>query len=104
MEGLTATDVEEREDALRRLEATVVGNHLFHESIDPRKPTRFTRRWFSWRTCSTSKSSSPLRAPPCPADRAPTNDGAGKMGGGGFRRSENRQLIRDLASQDRCVA
>jgi hypothetical protein len=26
MEGLTATDDEEREDALRRLEATVVGN------------------------------------------------------------------------------
>ena len=48
MEGLTATDDEEREDALRRLESTVVGNHLFHESIHPRNPARFTRRWFSW--------------------------------------------------------
>jgi meiotically up-regulated gene 157 (Mug157) protein len=48
MEGLTATDDEEREDALRRLDATVVGNYLFHESIHPRNPARFTRRWFSW--------------------------------------------------------
>lgn len=48
MEGLTATDEKEREDALRRLEFTLVSNHLFHESIHPRKPTRFTRRWFSW--------------------------------------------------------
>jgi uncharacterized protein len=48
MEGLTAATDDEREDALRRLETTVTGDSLFHESVDPRDPTRFTRRWFSW--------------------------------------------------------
>ncbi len=48
MEGLTAATDSEREDALRRLEATLIGTFLFHESVDPRDPSRFTRRWFSW--------------------------------------------------------
>jgi uncharacterized protein len=48
VEGLTAATVEEQDDALRRLEATVTGDLLFHESVDPRSPRRFTRRWFSW--------------------------------------------------------
>jgi meiotically up-regulated gene 157 (Mug157) protein len=48
VEGLTAKDDEERVDALRRLEATVTGDLLFHESVDPDDPRRFTRRWFSW--------------------------------------------------------
>jgi meiotically up-regulated gene 157 (Mug157) protein len=48
VEGLTAHDPGEREDALRRLEATVTGTLLFHESVDPGAPHRFTRRWFSW--------------------------------------------------------
>jgi meiotically up-regulated gene 157 (Mug157) protein len=48
VEGLTAIDEEEREDALRRLELTVTGSLLFHESVDPNAPRRFTRRWFSW--------------------------------------------------------
>jgi meiotically up-regulated gene 157 (Mug157) protein len=48
MEGLTAADAAGREDALRRLEATVTGELLFHESVDPSDPRRFTRRWFSW--------------------------------------------------------
>jgi uncharacterized protein len=48
MEGLTAADSEEREGALRRLEATVTGDLLFHESVDPNDPRRYTRRWFSW--------------------------------------------------------
>ena len=48
MEGLTARDESGREDALRRLEATVTGEALFHESVDPNAPSRFSRRWFSW--------------------------------------------------------
>jgi meiotically up-regulated gene 157 (Mug157) protein len=48
VEGLTARDATGREDALRRLEATVTGPLLFHESVDPNAPRRFTRRWFSW--------------------------------------------------------
>jgi hypothetical protein len=48
MEGLTARDEAEREDALRRLEATVTGGLLFHESVDPNMPSRYTRGWFSW--------------------------------------------------------
>jgi meiotically up-regulated gene 157 (Mug157) protein len=48
VEGLTAVDDGEREDALRRLEATLTGDLLFHESVDPDRPERYTRRWFSW--------------------------------------------------------
>ena len=48
MEGLTAVDGPEREDALRRLEATVTAGGLFHESVDPDDRRRFTRSWFSW--------------------------------------------------------
>jgi uncharacterized protein len=48
VEGLTALGTSEREDALERLEATVTGALLFHESVDPNAPRRFTRRWFSW--------------------------------------------------------
>jgi hypothetical protein len=48
MEGLTARDDAEREDALRRLEATVTGELLFHEAVDPNEPSRYTRGWFSW--------------------------------------------------------
>lgn len=48
MEGLTAADGAEREDALRRLEATATPGGLLHESVDPDDPRRFTRSWFSW--------------------------------------------------------
>ena len=48
MEGLTARDEDERDDALRRLELTVTGELLLHESVDPNDPRRFSRRWFSW--------------------------------------------------------
>jgi uncharacterized protein len=48
MEGLTAAAAEERENALSRLESTVTGDLLFHESVDPDDPRRFTRSWFSW--------------------------------------------------------
>ena len=48
MEGLTASDDGEREDATRRVEGTVTGDLLLHESVHPADPRRFTRRWFSW--------------------------------------------------------
>jgi meiotically up-regulated gene 157 (Mug157) protein len=48
MEGLTATTADERENALRRMETTVTPETLFHESVDPADPRRYTRHWFSW--------------------------------------------------------
>ena len=48
IEGLTAESLAEREDELVRLEATLTRDGLFHESVDPVDPRRFTRRWFSW--------------------------------------------------------
>jgi uncharacterized protein len=48
MEGLTAGTSAGREDALERLEATITGDTLLHEAVDPDDPRRFTRRWFSW--------------------------------------------------------
>lgn len=48
VEGLTAADEDERERALRRAEATVQRDGLFHESVHPDDPRRFTRRWFGW--------------------------------------------------------
>lgn len=48
MEGLTAETAAEREEALRRIEATVTADGLLHESVDPNDPRRFTRSWFSW--------------------------------------------------------
>jgi len=48
MEGLTASDEGEREDATRRVEGTVTGDLLLHESVHPADPRRFTRRWFAW--------------------------------------------------------
>ncbi len=48
VEGLTAIDADEREAALRRVEETVSGQGLLHESVHPADPRRFTRRWFSW--------------------------------------------------------
>jgi meiotically up-regulated gene 157 (Mug157) protein len=48
VEGLTALTTGEREDALRRLEVTVTGASLFHESVNPNNPRCFTRGWFAW--------------------------------------------------------
>jgi meiotically up-regulated gene 157 (Mug157) protein len=48
VEGLTASDDDEREAALRRVEASVAPGALIHESVHPSRPGRFTRRWFSW--------------------------------------------------------
>ena len=46
-EGLTALTPDERESALRRVEATAIDGGL-HESVHPSDPRRFSRRWFSW--------------------------------------------------------
>jgi uncharacterized protein len=48
MEGLTTQDDDERETALRRVEATAGRDGSLHESVHPADPSRFTRRWFSW--------------------------------------------------------
>jgi meiotically up-regulated gene 157 (Mug157) protein len=48
IEGLTAADTDERERALRRIEATVRPGRLLPESVHPSRPHRFSRRWFSW--------------------------------------------------------
>jgi uncharacterized protein len=48
IEGLTAATENERDDALHRLEATLNPRLLFHESVDPGDPRRYTRHWFSW--------------------------------------------------------
>jgi meiotically up-regulated gene 157 (Mug157) protein len=48
VEGITAASADEREDALLRLEATLDREGLFHESVDPDDPGRYTRHWFSW--------------------------------------------------------
>jgi hypothetical protein len=48
MEGLTALEASEMEEAARRVEATMTGDLLLHESVDPANPHRFRRRWFSW--------------------------------------------------------
>lgn len=48
VEGLTAADDDERQSALRRAEATVKRDGLFHESVHADDPRRFSRRWFSW--------------------------------------------------------
>ena len=48
MEGLTALEAGEMEEAARRVEATLTGELLVHESVDPADPRRFRRRWFSW--------------------------------------------------------
>jgi meiotically up-regulated gene 157 (Mug157) protein len=48
VEGLTAASSDERERALRRIEATVQPGGLLHESVHPSAPHRFSRRWFSW--------------------------------------------------------
>jgi meiotically up-regulated gene 157 (Mug157) protein len=48
IEGLTATCESELDEAARRIEKTVTGDLLIHESVDPTQPARFRRRWFSW--------------------------------------------------------
>lgn len=48
VQGLTATDPDERALLLRQLCATHAGTELMHESFDVDDPTTYTRPWFSW--------------------------------------------------------
>ncbi|NII39394.1 hypothetical protein E9228_000013 [Curtobacterium flaccumfaciens] len=48
VQGLTATDADERAGLLRQLCATHAGTQLMHESFDVDEPTGYTRPWFSW--------------------------------------------------------
>ncbi|MBW4079834.1 glycoside hydrolase family 125 protein [Paenibacillus sp. S150] len=48
MQGLTANDLEEKEELLRQLAATTGGTQLMHESFDPDRPEEYTREWFGW--------------------------------------------------------
>ncbi|KHL92328.1 glycosyl hydrolase [Paenibacillus sp. IHB B 3415] len=48
MQGLTATDPEEKKGLLSQLAATTGGTGLMHESFDPDRPEVFTREWFGW--------------------------------------------------------
>ena len=48
MQGLTASEVTEREAMVRLLAATTGGTGYMHESFDANNPARFTRPWFAW--------------------------------------------------------
>jgi meiotically up-regulated gene 157 (Mug157) protein len=48
MQGLTATDPEEREECLRILTTTDAGTGLMHEGVSVDDPGRYTRPWFGW--------------------------------------------------------
>lgn len=48
VQGLTATDPDERAGLLRQLCATHAGTRLMHESFDVDDPAVHTRPWFSW--------------------------------------------------------
>ena len=48
IEGMTATDGNEKQDILNQLLASDPGDHLLHESFDPDDPKRYTRADFGW--------------------------------------------------------
>ncbi|GBF08096.1 hypothetical protein DAERI_220039 [Deinococcus aerius] len=48
IQGLTATDPDERARLVRTLTETTAGTGLMHESFDPDDPATFTRPWFGW--------------------------------------------------------
>lgn len=48
MQGMTATDGEEKENILRMLSETDAGTGLMHESVHVDHPEKYTREWFSW--------------------------------------------------------
>ncbi len=48
MQGMTATNPQERQDVLNQLLASDPGDHLLHEAFDPNTPTKFTRQDFGW--------------------------------------------------------
>ena len=48
VQGITATDGNEKQDILNQLLASDPGDHLLHESFDPDDPKRYTRADFGW--------------------------------------------------------
>jgi len=48
MQGLTTDDIDEKLDILAQLLATDNNTGWMHESYDPNKPSKYTRRWFCW--------------------------------------------------------
>ena len=48
VQGMTATNGNEKQDILSQLLASDPGDHLLHESFDPNDPKRFTRQDFGW--------------------------------------------------------
>lgn len=70
VQGLTATDPDERAGLLRQLCATHGGTQLMHESFDVDDPTVSTRPWFSWANamfCEFVLDLAGLRTTPAPA-------------------------------------
>lgn len=48
IQGMSAVDPADQQEALRMLVASSAGTGLMHESFDPDDPSRFTRPWFAW--------------------------------------------------------
>ena len=48
IQGLTATNTNEKAQLLHMLITTHAGTGLMHESFDPDAPEKFTREWFAW--------------------------------------------------------
>lgn len=48
MQGLTTEDLKEKLDVLNVITSTTGGTLKMHESFDPDRPAKFTRKWFSW--------------------------------------------------------
>jgi meiotically up-regulated gene 157 (Mug157) protein len=48
VQGITATEGNEKQDILNQLLASDPGDHLLHESFDPDDPKRYTRADFGW--------------------------------------------------------
>lgn len=48
IQGLTATNTNEKAQLLHMLITTHAGTGRMHESFDPDAPEKFTREWFAW--------------------------------------------------------
>ena len=75
VQGLTATDAEERGLLLQQLCATHAGTGLMHESFDVDDPTTYTRPWFSWANamfCEFVLDLAGLRSAPAPVPERST--------------------------------
>lgn len=48
IQGLTASDRQEKLDVLKVLTSTTAGTNYMHESFNPDNPAQFSRPWFAW--------------------------------------------------------